>query len=216
MDSRDSYTQERTSSRRLAGTVAVAVLIALLVGWLFGRSGSEEDGSPSTVEESVEPGTSDRTEYGAVAAATEFARAMGSPSSDPLEFRQVMSDLAAPGWKQRALELADNVLAFVEERYGKGGSASFHPIRFRVGSYAEDEATVEIWGVILGAGPKLAGTEESWVTATLQLVWLEDEWKVQGQSSRGGPVPEPLRTGGEAAVPSAVESFKEYEHAPIP
>jgi hypothetical protein len=124
-----------------------------------------------------------------------------------------MVETAAPGWADRAEELAGNAIAFVNERYGEGGQVSFHPVRYRVVEFSDEEATIDIWGLVLGSGPKLAGIEESWITGTLEIVWINESWKVKGQSSRGGPTPELLKTDGEAAVPEEFEGFEEYEDA---
>ncbi len=218
VDIRRSVRSIDKSKRAWFAALAGAFVIGILVGWLLGASDSDSGaGSPDIA--CVTPPASRvhvRSEEGAVAAATTYARIMAGSTGDDDEYRNAMQELAAPGWGERAAELADNALAFVEERYGPGGRVTFNPVRYRVLTYTNEEARIDIWGVVLGVGPKLGGIEESWVTATLSLVWVDESWRVQGQSSQGGPTPELLRTQGQAAVPEAVEGFQEYDDAPQP
>jgi hypothetical protein len=125
-----------------------------------------------------------------------------------------MVSIAASQWKARAEELAQNGTEFVIERYGEGGAVEFQPVRYRVRSHSSESAVIDIWGVVLGSGPKLNGIEESWITGTVSLVWEGSQWKVSGQSSKGGPTPELLRTEEQGTVGEVLNEFKEYRDAP--
>lgn len=219
MRSRSSNAGEKNPIRKSYALIAATLAAGFVLGWFFGNRGdSGSELNPAPRSEGGSPGSSpaDQSQDGAVAAATTYIQIMTAPSAEKNEYHQAMLDLAAPEWKHRAAELADNTIDFVQDRYGEGAELLFQPIRYRVISYSESEASIDIWGVLLGSGPKLGGIEESWATGTLRLVWVENQWKVLGQSSRGGPTPEPVRSDGPAAVPSEVEEFEEYEHAPRP
>lgn len=216
MDSRQSFRfDEERGKRRVAVLVVVASLL-LAIGVLIGRGLTPTEPEPPVAE--TETGNQrgdglERTQGGAVEAATNFARIMTGPSGNHDAYRAAMLEIAAPDWAHRAEELASNAIAFVNEQYGEGGRVSFHPIRYRIVQFSDEEATIDIWGLVLASGPELKGLEESWITGTLELVWIDEQWKVNGQSSRGGPTPELLRTDGEAAVPEELEGLEEYEDA---
>ena len=194
------------------------VLILLLVGivaFLIGRGTSpdaETNVGPTAPTESAAPTTPD--ESSAVRAATLYARIMAGPTADSEEYLADMQSIAADQWKARAEELAQNGSEFVAERYGEDGAVEFQPIRYRVRSFSEQAAVIDLWGVVLASGSKLGGIEESWITGTVNLVWVGSEWKVSGQSSEGGPTPELLRTDEGGSVDEVLVDFKEYDDAP--
>jgi hypothetical protein len=138
---------------------------------------------------------------------------MTGVSGNPDQHRAAMETIAAPEWKERARELADNALAFLRDRY-EDGSASFTPVRYRVADYTEDAAVVEIWGVTLISEPKSDGIDESWVTGTIELRWVGD-WRVVGGGSVIGPTPQLLQTR-EGAATSVLDDFEGYGYAPFP
>ena len=196
----------------------VLVLILLLLGvvaFLIGQGTSpdaETNVGPPAPTESTAPTTPD--ESSAVRAATLYARIMAGPTADSDEYLADMQSIAADQWKARAEELAHNGSEFVAERYGEDGAVEFQPIRYRVRSFSEQAAVIDIWGVVLASGSKLGGIEESWITGTVNLVWVGSEWKVSGQSSEGGPTPELLRTDEGGSVDEVLVDFKEYDDAP--
>lgn len=206
-------------SREVHFSLWVLVIVLLVIGiaaFLIGRGTTPDEGTEvgqPTPNESV---TSQimATEASAISAATRFARIMAGPTADSDEYLAQMESIAADEWKDRAEELAQNGIAFVIDRYGDGGTVEFQPIRYRVRSYSEDAAVIDIWGVVLGSGPKLGGIEDSWITGSVSLVWEGSQWKVSGQTSKGGPTPELLRTEEEQTVEEVLAEFKEYGDAP--
>ena len=206
------------SERRPLLLVVVAVVIALLLGIWIGRAlaPAQEEASPSAPSpDERQLGEHPQTEEGAVAAATEFSRLIADVSTDEDQYRQAIRDLAAPDWMSKAEELADNTLSFLEGRYGSEGTFSFVPARYRVVEFAENAATVDLWGVSLATGPKIAGVEETWITGTLELVWTSNGWRVAGQDSATGPTPELVRAEDERAG-NPLSDFQEFDHAPTP
>lgn len=205
------YPADRNHWRKIAGGLAAILLVGL--GLIIGRTTAPkgdvaaEPSSPSTAPTAL------RNEAGAVKAATEFVRVLAGPSGDVTSYVTQVQQIAAPQWRSRAKELADNAVQFVEERYGEGGSINFEPLRYRVQSHSVDEATIDIWGVVLGAGPKITGIEESWITGTVDILWTGSQWKVSGQSSKGGPTPELLRTEEDLSAAEILGEFTEYGNA---
>jgi hypothetical protein len=228
VDSRGSSPESPASSRGkrkwlLTGTM---LLLGIFIGMLLGRALPSDSANPRpTPSEERDPDAQDElgvrlgyepTQAGAVAAATSFSRVMTGPTDDPDRYRTAMAMIAAPQWRARAVQLADNAIEFVSDRYGEGGTVAFHPVRYRVVSHSSTEAKVELWGVVLASGPNIGGVEESWITAEITLHWVEGDWRVAGQSSEGGPTPELLRTEGGPQIESVLNRFKEYESGPEP
>ena len=213
----------RVWRRRLV--VGTALALALLVGTWIGRGSAPENdappetsrGTPSTglqVLNGVPVGYA-RTEEGAVQAATNFTRVMASIPTDSSGYLAAAETMAAPDFADEALALAENGLEFLRDRYGSGGSFTFAPLRYRVVSYSDSEARIEIWGVTVASGAKIDGLEESWLTGTLNLVWTAGDWRLAAQESVTGPTPELLQTQDGPSFES-LENFQEYRHAPSP
>lgn len=199
------------NSRVPRWSVVVGALFLVAVGLMIGRGLSVEPNQTdgTTLPRDDDPQAFPRTEQGAIEAAEEIARALTGPNGDVDAYREGMESVAADQWMERAVELADNSIAFVNDRYGVGGGITFNPIRYRLASYSENRATVELWGVVLGQGPKIVGIEESWITGTIELTWSENQWKASGQASKGGPTPESLRTEDDAPASLVLEEFRE-------
>lgn len=211
-----------------ASAIALAMLVLVAAATIVGqplqddRDGPTPDLSPIPVALGPSPpnsrpvtGDSSRTQSGAVATATTFASIMAAPSGSVERYRAAMQVLAAPGWQERARELADNAAHFVASEYGLGGSLSFSPLLYRVKAFSQDSAAIELWGVVLASGPKIEGIRESWITATLRLVWTGGGWRVERQSSEPGPTPALFQTdpGREAET---LKDFHEFGRGPKP
>lgn len=192
----------------------LAALIGAMLALAFfaGRVTAPEPDDGTGVAPQGDPPQSQTqpTEETAIEAATSFAQIMAAPSGDETAYLDAAEEIAAPGWEGRARELAQGTLDFINDRYGNGASVAFHPVRYRVRSWSPEAAAIDIWGVVLGSGPKVGGVEESWVTATLNVRWVESGWRVEGQSSRGGPTPELLRTEDQVPLDEVLEEFQEY------
>lgn len=164
-----------------------------------------------------------RSEAGAVAAATGYLEALG----DKRAFD--------PGWRERAYRtvadpaVADELIASVDESYrrvdtelGLGDGAAYNgsvlavtvPVGYRVDSYDQERATVTVWAagwLIQSSGPELPLRAQ---TATVELVWLSDDWKLTGVTGV-----QPLDPPGVAAPVTAqalaeMRGFNAYDYQP--
>jgi hypothetical protein len=214
----------KESSRRATVVTLSGLLLALLIGfWLGGVLGpdTEKSAQPPIVTSSSPEEINgvllgyDRTRKGAVAAATNFGEVMASVTTDEVSYRDAIRTIAAPQWISEAEKLADNSLRFLKQRYGLGGSFSFVPAKYRVSSYSDHAATVQVWGVTLASGPKIEGLEETWLTGTVDLEWVSGDWRVAGQDSVTGPTPELLHADDNRQG-NALIGFENYQHAPLP
>lgn len=210
--------------RRFAAWVAFigGLVVAVVVAFFIGRASAPEaePGSPDRVASPLPQETINgvpvgyaRSEAGAVEAATTFSRVMASASGDLNRYLGALRAMAAPDWVLEAEKLAENGFEFLRDRYGSAGSLTFVPVRYRIEAYSDSAATIQIWGVTVASGPKVPGIDESWLTGTVQLVWIEGDWRVAGQSSETGPTPELLQTGS-ALTKEDLEGFQELLDAP--
>ena len=214
MDDRSLGVSRDPMRRNAAALVFLAVLLAI-VGFAIGRltAPKESHSTPSPLPSSM----GDRyphTRLGAVAAATGFGQALAGSMESATDYRDDLVALAAPGWQQSAEELADNTLDFVHSRYGVDGDLMFMPVRYRVASYTDSEAVIQVWGATIASGSKVPGLEESWVLGTIRLDWIQGTWLVAGQESEAGPTPEVLGATNGVSYETVLEGFKEYRHGP--
>ncbi len=151
------------------------------------------------------------TSDGAVTAATKFARIMGSIRSGDTGYIDALVEIAAPDWRDDARRLAENGLTFVRERYGTDGAVTFEPIRYKLVEFDNERATVAIWGVVLSnsTGP----IDATWGTGTIELNFVEGQWRMAGGESTPGPTPHQLKPEDSAPV-SALNGFSEYSDGP--
>ena len=221
--------RQRNRATKLMYFVILAIAIFIL-GFVVGRMmPSERDALPKASSPSrtaVDEGPTKilngvpvgyaQSEVGAVAAATTFAPIMAGPTGSSDEYRAAMMTLASPKWQERSRELATNAIRFVREQYGTGGSVSFSPLRYRVDEFSEDSATIQLWGVVLASGVEVEGIQESWITATVRLSWVDSDWRVAAQSSEAGPTPELLQMKPGSDAATILNEFEEYERGPNP
>lgn len=206
---------DRQSVLKKRSLLTITAVLLLVVGILIGRNlaPSEEGNAHNGPHESGETPLIDaKSEAGAVALATEFARTLSGAIDDADSYHRLIRGFAAPEWESEAERLAENTLRFVIKRYGEDADLSFAPIRYRVSHFSEDRAVVELWGVTVATGSKIVGIEESWITGRIDLRWLGNRWLVVDQDSQSGPTPELLRSVDEVA-PSVLQDFQEYKHA---
>ena len=168
----------------------------------------EELVGPSDEENGVPVGYA-RTEDGAAAAAREFSQVMSRFAGDEGAHRSALQTLAAPDWRDRAIQLAENNSAFLTRRYGNATSR-FVPVSYRVRSFSQEAATVSVWGVSVVGGSDVQRLEESWVTGTLRLIWIGGDWRVTGSDSDVGPTPRLMQLEDGLTFDS-LKGFKEYE-----
>ncbi|GCB48002.1 hypothetical protein [Streptomyces sp. NL15-2K] len=84
------------------------------------------------------------------------------------------------------------------------------PVGTKVTSYADTSATAEVWctGLYGTAGTDSTNPVTSdWFTMTLQLRWVDGDWKVDSFSQKDGPAPVP----GDDKASSADEMAKAVE-----
>lgn len=220
------------SDRRgvVVALAAVAVLAAgVFIGFLLDEEGTNESAIPAPRATQVEePGPTrevngvpigySRTEEGAIAAATNFQLLSAKDSlldSDALV--AAMQTLAAPEWKEEAARQARNGYDYIADTYGSDADVTAAVLRHALRSFDSDRARVNLWVVTTIAGSKRPNVEATWGIVTIDLEWVEDDWRVTGIESSPGPAPLELPSGQPAhSAFGVMEEFDEFGGAPRP
>lgn len=63
------------------------------------------------------------------------------------------------------------------------------PVGHEVIRYGDERATVEVWTLTLVAAAGMTQPLASWETASIEVVWENDDWKVWSADSTPGPTP---------------------------
>lgn len=63
------------------------------------------------------------------------------------------------------------------------------PLAWRVESFHADEVTVAVWTVTVLSAEEVAAPQCEWVTVTVDLGWVDGDWRVDGVRDTPGPTP---------------------------
>lgn len=63
------------------------------------------------------------------------------------------------------------------------------PLSAHVDQEEKDTARVDVWSVVVVATPDVGVPRQAWRTVTVELVWENDDWKVDGWTVEAGPTP---------------------------
>ena len=221
---------------RLGGLGLIALVI-LGLGFLVGRASAPKAAtSPSagSATASAAPGASrvengvpvgyQRTQVGAVAAATNYTQALsGALLLEPDQYRAAVGTVAAPESKSKLLQDAETSLAAEQNNLqlvtlahrGVKVAISSYPLAYHVNNYSPTVAELSIWTVsIVGEDGQLAASQ-AWNTMTVDLEWTNGDWKETSVGSTPGPVPVlgqgPVQTKD---LPQQLSSYQLYRYAP--
>ncbi|MFD4718551.1 hypothetical protein ACFWOY_20750 [Streptomyces sp. NPDC058423] len=157
-----------------------------------------------------------RDEQGAQSAAANYAVALGSAEMfDKSKRDQVLESIIAPtsvGRFRKTLDQAYSPDFFKNVGLNQDGStpegftfiSRTSPIGTKVTRFADDKASVAVWctGLIglAGEGSRNPVTD-SWFTISMELAWIDNDWKVVTHTQKDGPAP----IGGDTRASSADE-----------
>jgi hypothetical protein len=203
-------TQRRRRGLVAGGAVAAALLAgATVLGWL-GRANGERSATgdgpagSATPARGAAPGTAAgaggppaagfaRDDAGAVQAALAYTVAwrhswlhMGDEG-----LAAAVAQVAVPTEVDAlAAQLVDETRPAREQLAGSTGTGSWvDPLAWRVETYSASEARVAVWVMTTLAGRDLAVPQAEWMTVTVDLAWVEGDWRVAGLANRRGPSP---------------------------
>lgn len=130
---------------------------------------------------------------GAVAAAVSYATASQRwlYFTDE-EIRAAVAEIATP---VAAPRMADEVVLDVSTARQQLGASSgriwwlVRPLAWRVEHHDADEARVSVWVVTLLSAAEVAAPQSEFMTVTLDLAWMDGDWRVDGVRDAPGPTP---------------------------
>ncbi|KAA0235932.1 MAG: hypothetical protein EDR02_01905 [Actinobacteria bacterium] len=194
--------------------VAAVVVVALVTGVLLIRLtrdspnvGDRDDPTPTASPRPTAPaGATGPTsevaglpvgfasdEDGAVAAAVAYATASQRWlyfSDDEIEaaIAEIATPVAAP-------RLAQDVVADISMAREQLAQSSgrvwwiVRPLAWRVDDFGDSEARVSVWTLTILSATGVAAPQSEFLTTTLDLSWVEGDWRVDGVRDTPGPTP---------------------------
>lgn len=132
---------------------------------------------------------------GAVAAAVSYATASQRwlYFTDD-EIRAAVAEIATP---VAAPRMADEVVLDVSTAREQLGASPgriwwlVRPLAWRVEHHDADEARVSVWVITILSAAEVAAPQSEFMTITLDLAWVDDDWRVDGVRDTPGPTPLP-------------------------
>lgn len=209
-----------TGRRRFVAAVVAASLVGVMAGSAI-RGGASSDsagapaqrpsapaddgqGPPEAGETAGGPGPRsavagvgvgfDRSEPGAVAAATSYATASQSwtylADEDVVEAVEAVVVPAARG--ELVTQVVDDVRLLRDELQEASGTVWFvvAPLATRLDVYSASHAVVQVWVVRVLAADGVAVPQSGWQTLTLELQWNRGDWRVADVTETDGPTPQ--------------------------
>jgi hypothetical protein len=218
----------------VAGVVAVALVVSRLGGEPSSGAPAPSN-SPSRlpgVPTGAAPAHSSdlvvggfaRSEAGAVAAATSYLATIAELiDASPGERQTTLTRIAAPDAPtvvSDALQGLDIVDASVADARTVLPTARVlirdAPLAYQVVGFTPDRARVGVWsvGIVLVEGRTDA--TEVWSTSTIELVWIEGDWRVSSWSRSPGPTPAAASTATTppSVLLDTVDGWGSYGHVP--
>lgn len=132
-------------------------------------------------------------EPGAVAAAVSYATAAQRwlYFSDD-EIRAAVAEIATP---VAAARMADDLVLDVSMARDQLGASSgrvwwlVRPLAWRVERFDDDQARVAVWVVTILSAAEVAAPQSEFMTVTVDLAWVDGDWRVDGVRDHPGPTP---------------------------
>lgn len=163
----------------------------------------------------------ERSEEGAIAAATHFASIISTTMMlNDAQRTAAIAALAHPEYVDALQARMRSIVRNIERGLNVGvgeakGTYWVAPVGYRVDSYSPDEATISMWAAsaaTLGPIEPRAG----WATSTVRLGWVDGDWRVLEESATPGPTPQPSTDTPTPPVEfeAIAGSFTGYSYAP--
>ncbi|MEV8128854.1 hypothetical protein AB0P07_33200 [Streptomyces sp. NPDC085944] len=231
----------RSSSRSLVTVVGVVVLLIAAIAFANrggDDSASAEGGTGDKPKTSATAPTGTRPvqsgfahdEQGAQSAAANYAVALVSADIlKPARREEIVRQVFVAGKQAALTDRFDKVysqkflssMGLDKNGNATGGNAYVSrtmPIGTKTTQYSDTAATVDVWctGVFGTAGEKTTTPVSSdWFTMTLQLRWVDNDWKVESFSQKDGPAPVPGDNKASTAdeMSKAVQEYGGFTYA---
>lgn len=205
--------QSRPPSRRTA-ILASLVLVALVAGLVLvrlSRDPSSSDRSDPQASVGEQPGAPvegsagpvaevdgvpvgfGEGQPGAVAAAIAYATASQRwLYFTDTEIEAAVTQIATPVAAPRLVEDVLTDVSMARDQLAKSEGPVWwivRPLAWKVERFRESEARVSVWTVTVLSAAGVASPQSEFVTVTLDLSWLDGDWRVDGSADSAGPTP---------------------------
>ena len=201
--------QNTPPSRRTA-IIAATVVVGLVAGVLlirFGQDsnpGSDRNDSRSAVEAprpTVASGAAgpagdaagvpvgfSADEPGAVAAAVAYCSKVITDEEIEAAIAEIATPVAAP---RLARDVVADVAMAREQLAQSSGPIWWlvRPLAWRVDDFRDTQARVSVWTVTILSAASVAAPQSEFLTVTLDLSWVDGDWRVDGVRDTPGPTP---------------------------
>jgi hypothetical protein len=202
----------------LAGT---AVLVGVLIGRASANTGGPAAAKPKPITgQALNPAAYPRNPGGAATAAQAYNEAfMGAALMTPEERRRVLATVTNDAMREQVVKEADQAAELLTKLFDlpKDQGQVVHrvaPLGWRVLSYTNDSARVELWTVTVFGKPGVGnGIAPIFKTATYDLGWERSAWRLAGlPQSKDGPTPTADNPQATSDVLSVVKDTQEFTH----
>ena len=89
-----------------------------------------------------------------------------------------------------------------------------YPIGWRVQSYSDEEAVVDVWNTGLFIAPGREAFTSPWNTATYTLQWTDGDWRIAGLTTTDGPTPPTGQVPTTGLIGEEINGFHRYRYLP--
>ncbi len=206
---------------------AAAVLAgaALLIGGLIGRA-SASDHTPASpkpkpsIGQALDPTRYPRTKAGAATAAAAYDDALGSAVlMNPEQRQAVIETISSDAMREQIAKDEEETVQVAAKVFDlpkdQAQVVSRHaPLGFRVVSFTNDSATVEIWSVTVLGKPGVGhGPISQFSTSIVDLAFERGAWRLAGTpQTKDGPTPVTDNPEASAQLLASVKDLQEFTH----
>jgi len=213
------------SNKAAAILAASAVLVGVLIGRASADTGSGASRPAAEVEQAKgdvpDPKAYPRTMKGAATAAQAYNDTfMAAALMTPEERRQVIGTISNDAMRDQILREGDQAAELLTKLFDLPKDRGqvvrrVAPLGWRVMSFTEESARVELWTVTVFGKPGVGnGIAPIFKTATYDLGWERSAWRLAGLPvSKDGPTPLADNPEASAAVGATVKDLQEFTHA---
>ena len=208
------------NTKAALGLSAGALAIGLLAGIALGGGGDEKTikatgPGPTKTVDGVPVGYA-RSKEGAINAALAYEGALGAMRrADKNRRAAALTAMAVPEQRDTITKSSETAFEFFDTQFGSEGIIRSGIFGYRVKTYDENSAEVELWGVSVVGRPETVPVRSGWTTRTVRLRWIEGDWKLNSLPDEvAGPTPQDSATPSDSAqVLRAAREFEEVRLA---
>lgn len=108
------------------------------------------------------------------------------------EIRAAIHQIATPAAAPRLAEDVVAEVAVAREQLGASSGRVWwlvRPLAWEVEYHRSDEARVSVWVVTVLSAAEVAAPQSEWMTVTVDLSWVDGDWRVDAVRDAPGPTP---------------------------